>query len=258
MIDGNDMIVNLYRLPTLEDRKDTIQIKRAFVGDKEAILTFIKENFSNSWVYEAEHALLQEVPKCFIAVENKKVIGFACFDSSAKGFFGPIGVLSEYRGKRVGQSLLLKTLEDLCGIMETFVSTNEIDMDSDEILNQILTIQLPDACLYYVDEPGEEQKRELGFWKELKDIEYKLRYGYSFWKKQESRKSKIKEDPVEYTDEYLRVELELERLIRSEIGEEKYLGFCHKYWSTKKNILKNKFEIAWKSPAELNPTIRFD
>ena len=148
--------------------------------------------------------------------------------------------------------------EDLCGIMETFVSTNEIDMDSDEILNQILTIQLPDACLYYVDEPGEEQKMELGFWKELKDIEYKLRYGYSFWKKQESRKSKIKEDPVEYTDEYLRVELELERLIRSEIGEEKYLGFCHKYWSTKKNILKNKFEIAWKSPAELNPTIRFD
>lgn len=79
-----------------------------------------------------------------------------------------------------------------------------------------------------------------------------------FGKKQESRKSKIKEDPVEYTDEYLRVELELERLIRSEIGEEKYLGFCHKYWSTKKNILKNKFEIAWKSPAELNPTIRFD
>ena len=148
--------------------------------------------------------------------------------------------------------------EDLCGIMETFVSTNEIDMDSDEILNQILTIQLPDACLYYVDEPGEEQKRELGFWKELKDIEYKLRYGYSFWKKQESRKSKIKEDPVEYTDEYLRVELELERLIRSEIGEEKYLGFCHKYWSTKKNILKNKFEIGWKRPAELNRTIRFD
>ena len=74
MIDGNDMIVNLYRLPTLEDRKDTIQIKRAFVGDKEAILTFIKENFSNSQVYEAEHALLQEVPKCFIAVETLRAL----------------------------------------------------------------------------------------------------------------------------------------------------------------------------------------
>lgn len=53
---------------------------------------------------------MQEVPKCFIAVEDKKVIGFACYDSSAKGFFGPIGVHPDYRGKNVGQSLLLKTL----------------------------------------------------------------------------------------------------------------------------------------------------
>ena len=44
-MEGNDMITNLYRLPKLEDRKDTIQIKRAFAGDKGAILTFIKSNF---------------------------------------------------------------------------------------------------------------------------------------------------------------------------------------------------------------------
>ena len=109
-MEGNDMITNLYRLPKLEDRKDTIQIKRAFAGDKGAILNFIKSNFSDSWVYEAEHAIMQEVPKCFIAVEDKKVIGFACYDSSAKGFFGPIGVHPDYRGKNVGQSLLLRTL----------------------------------------------------------------------------------------------------------------------------------------------------
>lgn len=53
-MEGNDMITNLYRLPKLEDRKDTIQIKRAFAGDKGAILNFIKSNFSDSWVYEAE------------------------------------------------------------------------------------------------------------------------------------------------------------------------------------------------------------
>ena len=63
-MEGNDMITNLYRLPKLEDRKDTIQIKRAFVGDKGTILNFIKDNFSDSWVYEAEHAIMQEVPKC--------------------------------------------------------------------------------------------------------------------------------------------------------------------------------------------------
>ena len=48
-MEGNDMITNLYRLPKLEDRKDTIQIKRAFAGDKGAILNFIKSNFSDSW-----------------------------------------------------------------------------------------------------------------------------------------------------------------------------------------------------------------
>ena len=85
-MEGNDMITNLYRLPKLKDRKDTIQIKRAFAGDKGAILNFIKSNFSDSCVYEAEHAIMQEVPKCFSAVEDKKVIGFACYDSSAKGF----------------------------------------------------------------------------------------------------------------------------------------------------------------------------
>ena len=54
-MEGNDMITNLYRLPKLEDRKDTIQIKRAFAGDKGAILNFIKSNFSeDSWVYESE------------------------------------------------------------------------------------------------------------------------------------------------------------------------------------------------------------
>ena len=60
-MEGNDMITNLYRLPKLEDRKDTIQIKRAFAGDKGAILNFIKSNFSDSWVYEAEHAIMQEM-----------------------------------------------------------------------------------------------------------------------------------------------------------------------------------------------------
>ena len=52
--------------------------------------------------------------------------------------------------------------------------------------------------------------------------------------------------------------LELERLIRSEIGEGGYRGFCHKYWLTKKNILKDRFNIEWKSPADLNPQIWFD
>ncbi len=53
---------------------------------------------------------MQEVSKCFIATENGKLVGFACYDSSSKGFFGPIGVDPQRRGENIGQALLVRTL----------------------------------------------------------------------------------------------------------------------------------------------------
>ena len=38
----------------------------------------------------------------------------------------------------------------------------------------------------------------------------------------------------------------------------KGLGFCHTYWAYKKKILKEKFNIDWKTPQELNHDVRFD
>ena len=110
MIKGCDMIVNLYNLPDSNIDTGNVKIKRAYAGDKEAILSFVKENFYTGWVYEAEHALMEPVSKCFIATENGKIIGFACYDSTTKGYFGPIGVSADRRGENIGQALLLKTL----------------------------------------------------------------------------------------------------------------------------------------------------
>lgn len=109
MPNGGDMIVSLYHLPgaTLSD---SIKIKRAFVGDKETILAFVEKHFQKNWVYEVECALMQELSKCFIATEGGKILGFACFDASAKGFFGPIGVDPARRHENIGQALLLRTL----------------------------------------------------------------------------------------------------------------------------------------------------
>lgn len=109
MLKGGDMIVNLYTLPETEVRTN-VKIKRAFVGDKETILSFVGEHFQKNWVYEVEHALMDEMSKCFIATENGKVLGFACYDASAKGFFGPIGVAPDRRGEQIGQALLMRTL----------------------------------------------------------------------------------------------------------------------------------------------------
>lgn len=106
---GCDMIVNLQKLPEIPI-SETIQLKRVFPGDKERVLSFIREHFSENWVYETECAILQSPSKCFIATENGKILGFACFDATAKGFFGPTGVDPSRRGEHIGQALLVRTL----------------------------------------------------------------------------------------------------------------------------------------------------
>ncbi|HIV91687.1 MAG TPA: GNAT family N-acetyltransferase [Candidatus Eisenbergiella stercoravium] len=110
-MDGHDMIVNLKNIEYHPPEDPGLKIKRAFAGDKEIILRFVRENFSESWAGEAECAILQAPSQCFIATEQGKVLGFACFDVSAKGFFGPIGVLESERGRQIGKYLLLKTLD---------------------------------------------------------------------------------------------------------------------------------------------------
>lgn len=107
---GGDMIASLYHLPHCEPEPG-IHIKRAFVSDKPAIEAFIREHFSEGWVYEMERALLQDAGKCFIATVDRKVLGFACFDGTARGFFGPIGVHPDAQGRKIGTALLLRTLE---------------------------------------------------------------------------------------------------------------------------------------------------
>ena len=56
---------------------------------------------------------MEPVSKCYIATEDGEILGFACFDSSAKGFFGPIGVDPARRGEDIGKMLLVKTLESM-------------------------------------------------------------------------------------------------------------------------------------------------
>lgn len=103
---AGDMIVSLYHLPEC-GVEESIKIKRAFICDRNTVLEFARK-FSEGWVHETERALLQNT--CFIAVKDGKVVGFACYDATAKGFFGPIGVDDSQRGKNIGTALLLRTL----------------------------------------------------------------------------------------------------------------------------------------------------
>ena len=46
-------------------------------------------------------------------MREKKLIGFACYEATARNFFGPMAVLEEERKKGIGKALLLKSLESM-------------------------------------------------------------------------------------------------------------------------------------------------
>ena len=50
---------------------------------------------------------------CFVAIKEKSLIGFACYDTTGLGFFGPIGVEPSSRGKGTGSALLRACLLDM-------------------------------------------------------------------------------------------------------------------------------------------------
>jgi GNAT superfamily N-acetyltransferase len=113
-----DMLVKLYALPPLAPLLEAqtaqgILVRRVLAPEKHVVLAWVGEHFSEFWVSETDVAFARNPPSCWIAIENEKLIGFACYDTTAKGFFGPTGVSEAARGKGTGKALLLVALHDM-------------------------------------------------------------------------------------------------------------------------------------------------
>jgi GNAT superfamily N-acetyltransferase len=111
-----DMLVKLYDLPDKEvhikEMRDRgIIIRRALPPEKHVVLEWVKENFKMHWVSECDVAFSNKPVSCYIAVKDKEILGFACYDVTCKDFFGPTGVKEEVRGQGIGSALLLASLE---------------------------------------------------------------------------------------------------------------------------------------------------
>jgi GNAT superfamily N-acetyltransferase len=110
-----DMLVKLYTLPDLapdlaRQTAAGITLRRAMAPEKHLVVAWVRANFSADWASEADVAINGRPPTCFVATQEEKLIGFACYDSTAKGFFGPTGVAEEARGQGTGRALLLACL----------------------------------------------------------------------------------------------------------------------------------------------------
>jgi GNAT superfamily N-acetyltransferase len=109
-----DLLVRLYDLPAFPAEQKVaaagIVVRRALPPERLHILDWIGTHFSGYWVGEAAGCMSRQPVSLFIAIEGDTLLGFACYDGTAKGFFGPTGVAEPARGRGIGEALLIVTL----------------------------------------------------------------------------------------------------------------------------------------------------
>ena len=113
-----DMLVKLFNIPNSYDiehklLEEGIKIKKALAPDRSKIIKFAKTCAIEDYSDEVEAAFSNNPITCYIATKEKKIIGFACYEATAKNFFGPMAVLESERKKGIGKALLLKSLESM-------------------------------------------------------------------------------------------------------------------------------------------------
>ena len=112
-----DLLVRLYDLP--EDPAAAkvaaagVTVRRALPPERHVVLDWVRTHFSEGWVSEAALGLSQMPVTVWIATRGNDLLGFACHDTTARGFFGPTGVAETARGQGIGEALLFATLRGM-------------------------------------------------------------------------------------------------------------------------------------------------
>jgi ribosomal protein S18 acetylase RimI-like enzyme len=105
-----DMLVKLYELHERATAPEGVEVRRALAAEKHRVVAFARERWGDGWGSETEVAFSRDPVACLIAVADGKLAGFAVYDVTARGVFGPTGVDESARGRGIGRALLVETL----------------------------------------------------------------------------------------------------------------------------------------------------
>jgi hypothetical protein len=111
------MLVKLYNFQNTwtfiaEQKILEIEIRKPVGPEKRLVVKWVEEKFFSAWASETDVAISNKPISCFIAIK-RELIGFCCYDATALGYFGPMGVQETSRGKGTGKALLMASLLDM-------------------------------------------------------------------------------------------------------------------------------------------------
>ncbi len=155
-----DMLVKLYELEDdwqflAKQQTRGITLRKPMGPEKHGIISWVSDHFGTGWASETDAALSNKPATCFVAVKEAKIIGFACYDATALGFFGPIGVEKSHRKKGTGTALMTACLLDmkLKGYGYAIVGAVK---DANYYKNAVGAIEIPDSSPgFYKTQIGE-------------------------------------------------------------------------------------------------------
>ncbi len=140
-----DLLVRLYDLPSDKGAA----VRRAFSAERHLVCNWVAEHFSRTWAAECDGCFANGRPTCFVVTEDGALLGFACYDTTARGMFGPVGVAESARGRGLGSALLLAALRDMAAAGYAYAIVGGAGADSLAFYRRAVNaIEIPDS------EPG--------------------------------------------------------------------------------------------------------
>ena len=110
-----DMLVKLWDLREVEPmtrdlEKSGIVIRPARASEKHRVVEWVRRTFGEGWASECDVAFANRPISCWIATEKGQIVGFSCYESTCRNYFGPMGVNEANRGRGIGRALSLACL----------------------------------------------------------------------------------------------------------------------------------------------------
>ncbi len=116
-----------------------------------------------------------------------------------------------------------------------------------KVLKLQILFREPDFCSYLWSKELQDAIANLFTPEELVKIIHDPKIGH------------LRRDPVEYTWEWEEIYYDVEdRIDKRFASVPRHTGLCFRIWSAKRELLKEEYGIDWRSPAQMNPRVRFD